>query len=113
MEKLVNIKIKALSVNECYRGRRFKTSKYKAYETELFYLLPKLKIPDGKLEVNYVFGFSSKGSDFDNYIKNFQDCLQNKYGFNDNRIYRATVEKVDVKKGEEFISFNILELCTG
>jgi Holliday junction resolvase RusA-like endonuclease len=104
------IKTKAVSLNEAYRGRRFKTPKLAQYKEELNYLLPKIKIPDGKLEVFYRFGLSSKASDYDNCIKAFQDCLQDKYGFNDNRIYKATVEKVDVKKGEEFIEFDIKKL---
>lgn len=104
-------KIKPLSVNECWRGRRFKTPDYDAYESLLFYLLPKeYKIPTSKkLEVHYIFGLSSKGSDYDNLIKPFQDILSKRYKLNDNRIYRAVTEKVDVKKGLEFISFEIVE----
>jgi Holliday junction resolvase RusA-like endonuclease len=97
----MRIQIKPLSMNQAYRGRRFKTPDLKQYQKDLNTLLPKLDIPDGKLEVEYIFGLSSKGSDYDNCIKAFQDCLQDKYGFNDNKIYKATVEKVDVKKGEE------------
>ena len=104
---MVRVTVKPLSVNEVWRGRRFKTPRYDSYEQELFYLLPKLEIPQGKLEVKLVFGFSSKGADIDNPIKPFLDVLQKKYGFNDKMIYRRSVEKVDVKKGEEFIEFEI------
>jgi Holliday junction resolvase RusA-like endonuclease len=101
------IKAKPLSLNKAYRGRRFTTKDLKDYQKEVGYQLPKLKIPQGKLEVSYIFGCSSKGSDGDNLIKAFQDCLAEHYGFNDNKIYKWTVEKADIKKGEEFIKFEI------
>jgi len=104
------VQIKAISVNEAYRGRRYKTGDYKAYEQELTLLLPNIDVPEGRLQVHYVFGLSSKGSDYDNQIKAFQDIMSRKYGFNDNRIYKAIIEKVDVKKGCEYISFEIKEL---
>lgn len=106
---MIKIQIKPISVNEAYRGRRYKTTDYKAYERELAVLLPSVDVPEGKLEVYYRFGLSSKGSDYDNQIKAFQDIISKKYGFNDNRIYRALIEKVDTKKGEEFIEFEVSE----
>lgn len=106
------INIKPISVNEAYRGRRFATPLLKRYKKDLNYLLPKIKIPKGKLVVHYVFGLSSKRADGDNLIKAFQDCLADIYGFNDNQIYRWEVEKRDVKKGEEFIEFSISEFST-
>lgn len=71
-------------------------------------LLPRIKIPEGKLSVDYVFGVSSKMNDIDNQIKFVQDALSEKYLFNDRVIYRISAEKVDVKKGAEFISFDII-----
>ena len=101
------IKIKPLSVNDCWQGRRFKTKAYNDYEKELFYLLPKkLKIPKGKkLKLRIWWGFSSKASDIDNPVKPLLDILQKKYGFNDKSIYQMVVEKEDVGKGEEYIIF--------
>jgi len=101
------IEIKPLSVNEAWQGQRFKTALYKKYEVDLGRLLPRMEIPEGRLEVYYRFGLSSNASDYDNCIKQFQDILSKKYGFNDNRIYRAIIEKVDVNKKEEFIEFSI------
>lgn len=106
---MIEVKIKPLTVNWAWNGRRFKSNKYKAYETELFYLLPPFKVPEGKLQVHYIFGLSSKNADYDNCIKQFQDIASKKYGFNDNKIYKAIIEKVDTKKGEEFIKFKIEE----
>jgi len=104
---MINIQIKPLSVNHAYRGRRFKTPEYKSYEKELSFLLPKMTVPKGKLQVYYRFGFSNKRSDVDNPVKVFTDILQATYGFNDKQIYKMVVEKIDVEKGDEFITFDI------
>jgi len=104
------INIKPLSINCAFQGKRFKTNKYKNYEKSCFLLLPKIKVPEGKLKVDLVFGFSSKLSDADNPVKCFIDILQKKYDFNDNKIYEYSIKKVDVKKGSEFIEFNITSI---
>ena len=106
----MRINIKPLSVNKCWRGRRFKTDKYKVYENELLYTLPKSEIKKCKLYVYIKFGFSSKASDIDNPVKPILDILQKKYGFNDNMIYKLKVEKFNVKKGDEYIEFDIKSL---
>jgi len=103
----MRINIKPLSANRAFKGRRFRTEEYKSYEKELSYLLPNLKVTAGKLKVRYVFGLSSKNADGDNCIKQFQDIISEKYNFNDKDIYKWDVEKVDVKKGDEFIEFEI------
>ena len=103
------IPLKPLSVNKAYRGRRFATKELQQYKKDLFRLLPKLKVGKGKLGVSYVFGLSSKGADGDNLIKSFQDCLTEAYNFNDNKIYEWKISKDDVKKGNEYISFEIYD----
>ena len=105
----MRIDIKPLSVNDAWRGRRFKTPEYLKYEHDVLMLLKPLKIPEGPLEIYLEFGFSSYGSDYDNPIKPFTDCLQKKYDFNDNRIIEAHIKKVKVKKGSEYIRFYIKE----
>lgn len=105
----MKIWIKPLSVNEAFRGRRFKTKKYIEFQQEMLLKLPKIDIPKGKLEIRYKIGFSSKGSDLDNALKQLNDCLQKKYKFNDNLIYKIIAEKEIVKKGQEFIEFKICQ----
>jgi len=110
---MIKILIKPLSLNQAYRGRRFKTKELSLYKQAIGLLAPKipLKSPStGRLEANYRFGMSSKGSDVDNCIKCLQDALAETYGFNDNRIYKLIVEKVDCKKGEEFVEYEIKAL---
>lgn len=103
------VEIKPLSVNAAWQGQRFKTKDYLSYERDLLFLLPRIDLPDPPYEVFYDFGVS-KASDWDNLIKPFQDILQKKYGFNDALIYRATVNKVAVKRGGEYVKFKILHI---
>ena len=102
--------IKPLSVNQAWQGKRFKTPQYKAFEKELTLLLKRIKVPEGKLLLKAKFGLSSKNADWDNPIKPFQDVIQKKYGFNDRRIYKGEIEKVDVEKGKEFIEFELIKM---
>jgi len=104
------IQIKPLSINVAWQGKRFKTPAYKTYEGYVLLLLPKTKIPSGKLSVFFEFGFSNKLSDIDNPVKPFMDILQKKYGFNDSRVYELKLKKTIVKKGNEFIKFSIDEI---
>lgn len=107
----MKINIKALSVNQAFQGRKFKTPKYKAFETELLLKLPKLKNDfKGRLRLDIVIGYSNTLSDLDNALKPILDILQLKYGFNDRDIYEIRAKKEIVKKGKEFIDFNIVEL---
>lgn len=109
---MIQIDMKPMTVNRAWKGRRYKTDEYKAFETELLYRLPpKIYIPvnhDAKImEIYLEFGVSNSGSDWDNPIKPFVDVLQLKYGFNDKFIYDAVVKKRIVKKGDEYIKFEL------
>ena len=74
------MRVKPLSVNKCWQGRRFKTPEYKGYEKELTLTLPKkMEIPDGHLELSMEVGLSNSLADLDNVCKPFQDILQKKY----------------------------------
>lgn len=101
------IKIKPLSVNQCWQGRRFKSKAYKKYEIEVIALMPKLVLPAMPYSIHFTFGFSNKASDLDNPLKPLLDIIQKKYSINDKDIYFMSVSKLIVKKGEEFISFEI------
>jgi len=103
----MRLDIKPLSVNKVWRGRRFKTDDYKRYEADVSKLLVGMKIPEGALRINLDFGFSNTQSDIDNPAKPFIDILQKKYIFNDSRIYLLHIKKTIVKKGREYIDFEI------
>jgi Holliday junction resolvase RusA-like endonuclease len=104
---MARIRIKPLSVNQCWQGRRFKTSLYEAYEEELLYLLPPKVIPPGKIYLYLKVGFSSKTADLDNIIKPVLDILQKKYFFDDKRVYRIEASKEIVKKDSEYLDINL------
>jgi Holliday junction resolvase RusA-like endonuclease len=101
------IKIKPLSVNTAFQGRKFKTKEYKQYEKDLLLMLPNLKICDAPYKITVEFAFSSTLADIDNPLKPFLDILQKKYNINDRDVYQLEVIKTVVKKGCEFIKFNI------
>jgi len=105
----IELKIKPLSTNEAWKGRRFKTDKYKSFENTVLWMLPKFKgeIPE-LISIDLHFGFTSKNSDLDNPVKMILDILQKKYGFNDNRIYELNIRKSDTK--EPFILITIRPL---
>jgi Holliday junction resolvase RusA-like endonuclease len=106
------ISVKPLSVNECWKGKRFKTPAYTSYEKEVLYLLKSGKVPPAPFELHICFGVSNVLSDWDNPVKPFQDILQKKYGFNDKSVMRAVVQKDVVKKGKEYISFELKTLTS-
>lgn len=103
----MRLNIKPLSVNQAWKGKRFKTDDYKRYEYLCLMMLRPFKVPTGQLKLELNFGFSSKASDLDNPVKCFQDILSKKYDFDDKRIYEIAAKKVDVKKGSEFIEWNL------
>lgn len=103
----VELKIKPLSVNECWKGRRFKTDIYKFYEKEVLLRLPLIKLPSPPYRISFEFGLSNTLGDFDNPIKPLTDILQKKYGFNDRDIYEANIKKVITVKGAEYFQFEI------
>ena len=103
----LHINIKPLSVNDAWKGRRYKSDAYKAYEMEMLLRLPPGKLPNPPYSVSYEFGFSNPLADFDNPCKPLGDILQRKYGFNDKLIYEAHIRKVIVKKGNEYVKVHI------
>ena len=105
----MKIDIKPMTVNQAFTGRRFKTDKYKQYIKDVSRQLRPMEIPAGNLELYMQVGMSNRNFDVDNTAKPFIDILQKHYGFNDNRIYHLVLMKRIVPKGQEFISFEILE----
>ena len=103
----MRVNIKPLSVNETWQGKRFKTKKYKEYEKELLYSLPRFLMPPPPYEIELIFGFSNIQSDIDNPVKPLIDILQKKYDFNDKEIMELHIQKRLVSKGNEYIDIEI------
>jgi Holliday junction resolvase RusA-like endonuclease len=108
-ELMNKINVKALSVNSCYQGKRFKNDKHKNYVADVISQLPEMFIGIPPYKLTLEIGLSSKLQDLDNCIKVFQDCLTVKYKFNDRDIYEIQAIKLNVPKGEEYIKFDITE----
>jgi len=108
---MIKLEIKPLSVNKAWQGKRFKTNDYKKFEKSMLLMLPNIKKDlTGSLKISIEYGFSSKLSDIDNPCKLVLDCLVKKYGFDDRQVYELNQTKEIVKKGSEYIKFNIDKL---
>lgn len=103
------LKIKPLSVNEAWQGRRFSTKKKKLYEEAVCLLLPSTINKFDRYTIYIEFGFSRKRSDLDNPVKPFLDCLTKKYNINDSLIYEIVLRKSIVPKGKEYVYFDLRE----
>ena len=106
----IRINMKPMSVNRAWQGRRYKSDEYEAYEKEMLLRLPAGRLPEPPYRVHYEFGLSRRDADYDNPVKPTQDVLQKKYGFDDKEIYEATIKKVVVKKGCEYVKVRIEHL---
>lgn len=104
---MIEIPIKPLSINEAFKGRRFKTQKYDTFIKSMSILLPEITLPPAPYSIDIVLGYSSRASDIDNGLKSLLDCLVKQYDFDDREIYKMNVKKEIVKKGFEFIKFEI------
>ncbi len=104
------VELKPLSVNEAWRGRRFKTDKYLAYQQATISMLPNIDLPKPPYKLNLIFAVSSRNADIDNPAKLFIDILQKKYQFNDKEIYELNIKKILVAKRKEYVEFKIEHL---
>ena len=111
MKKAIEIPVKPLSVNEAWKGRRYKSASYSRFEILLYAKLlhtVRPNIPDGDLEIHFVWGFSRfRQSDYDNPIKTAQDVICRWLKIDDSRFVSGSQLKVKVDKGDEFIRFFI------
>ena len=109
MTRKIRTRVKPLSVNKAFMGRKIRSYDYNKYRKLLLEELPSnVKVPKtGELTLQMNVYYSNKASDVDNCVKPFIDVLQEKYEFNDNRIYSMAVQKIIVPKGQEGILFRI------
>lgn len=82
----VKVKIKALSINKAFQGRRFKTAECKAYERDLSLLLPSYKGIKGEVIMwidFYLVNYAR--TDVSNLVKVLEDVLVKKGYIEDDR----------------------------
>ncbi len=105
----ISIKIKPMSINKAFQGRRFRTKEYIEYSEVVTGMLPKLDFPPPPYKFSLEYGFSNMASDVDNPTKLIIDIMQKKYSFNDKHIMEMKLKKVKVVKGEEYIKIFVEE----
>ena len=109
---MFSVDIKALSINEGYKGRKFKTSVHKLFKDRMDIALRKMDLPKLRPKedffINYIF-YTSTNSDVDNLIKLTQDAICEKLGIDDRYLSGLHARKVKVKKGQERIKFDIFQ----
>jgi hypothetical protein len=104
---MIKVNVKPLSVNQAYTGQRFATPALRSFRHELTLKLKPMKLPEPPYEISFVFGQSNAGADWDGAIKSAQDIIAKKYRFNDRLIRKGSAEIDLVKKGQEYIAFEI------
>jgi len=102
-----HIPIKPLSANMLWQGRRFKTPKYKQYAQDVAYLLPKVQMIKGYVDVHFRFFLKNwKITDVNNLVKGLEDILVSCGYIEDDRyIMKSINEKIPSK--EDFIEVEV------
>ena len=101
-----------MSVNQAYRGRKFRTPECHLFKDKAAILLRRLKLPKlvPKQEFFVIYKFyTSLQSDADNLIKLIQDSICAALGTDDRYISGIFVRKIKVKKGNERIEFDVFQ----
>lgn len=100
------ITVNPLSVNMVWQGRRFKTKKYKQYEHDVYFQLPKKRI-SGYVEIEYTFFINRYAvRDVSNLIKPLEDIMVKRGLIEDDRfVQKFTAQKKESK--ENFVIITI------
>lgn len=104
------IPIHALSINQAFQGRRFKTNLYKSYEREMLILLPKYKQIKGWVSVWYEFGLTNKSfgiSDVGNLEKLLSDIIVKRGYIEDDR----KILDLHLRKVQSSYSYVKIKIC--
>ena len=90
------LELKALSVNKCWQGRRFKTPDYNKYEQDVSFLLPKNIIITGEIGMLIEYHCKNyKMIDLDNLCKPLLDILvKNGIIEDDRKIVKLNLRKI-------------------
>ncbi len=102
----VEIPIRAMSINRCWQGKRYRTSEFKKWQEAVYYLLPYQPAIKGNVSIELDFWVKSPlRMDLDNLIKATLDCLVEKNYIDDDRyIFELKCRKF---KGPEKIGIKI------
>jgi Holliday junction resolvase RusA-like endonuclease len=102
------INVKPMSVNQAWKGGRYKSAVYQDYEHNLMLRLPpRTEVIDSTDIHLYIEVGILATADLDNIAKCFIDVLQKKYKFNDRYITFIQMTKKNVSKNHEYITFRL------
>ena len=109
----IELKIKPISINAAYQGRRFKTQECKEYEKQLCLLLPFSKSTmTGEIEIYFTFYLKNyKKTDISNLVKVTEDILVKRGYFEDDRkIKKMHLEKIESEEDKIVVILNKLKI---
>ena len=108
-----NFDFKALSANKMFYRAKQMTKEYREWREAIYEDIDdRTKWPFEELDCldfSVKVGFSSKLADVDNAIKPLLDTFQYLFAFNDRCVYKVTIEKEIVKKGQEYFDVTVKE----
>lgn len=92
---MITLKLKPLSINDAYRGRRFKSKDLEQYKSDCLWLLKGQKKYTGEIELNYKFYLKHYNrTDVGNLEKCLTDILVDSEIIPDDRyVKKITMEK--------------------
>ena len=108
---MVILKIKPISTNLIWSGRRYMSAEAKQFKRDckLQLLAKRVKLSvDGELALHLRFGLS-RNADVSNCIKLVEDVIADVLDVDDILFVGITATKERVKKGQEFIAFDITD----
>ena len=110
---MVLLKIKPISTNRIWSGKRYMSAEAKQFNRncKLQLLANRVKLDasaDVSLQISFRFGLS-RDMDTSNCIKLVEDVICDVLGIDDKLFVGITATKERVKKGQEFIAFDITD----
>ena len=107
----IKLEVNPLSVNRAWKGRKFKTPIYKAFEVDVCKMLSvNDQDPiDGEVFVKYIFHIHNYGNtDTSNMEKTLSDMLVKRGYLKDDRYIRAIYMRKERADGPEWIDIRII-----
>lgn len=104
------IPIKPISINQCWQGKRYRTTNFKKWQELVCHSLPKKQMILGEIGlIIHLYLDSILKSDIDNFLKPLIDCLVKKKYIKDDR-YINYLEVRKFKSEQEGFFFKIIKL---
>lgn len=104
------VPVQALSLNQAYSGKKYKSDKFNEFEQAVTAYLYSIKLPRVRkgdpIYLYFEFGLPTR-QDVSNSIKIFEDLLFKFIGSDDRYVMAIHSKKITVKKDDCYIKFDI------